>query len=164
MIWSKRQESQNVSSRYGLHLCKCKHNYKQTVHMEYSWDMMLGHWVIESQTLEEMYCPHLRVSICPRILAEHFDTWRWGQHVALKGHNPITQWCNVQYQNNGISAPLQQKRQNSQLLRKSKVVILFSIFMETTFSTYNLTLNYVHLFQFSWYLFNIWTVILHYKN
>ena len=43
----------------------------------FSWDMMLCHWVIGSQSFEEMYCPHLQVSKCPRrILVEHFASWR----------------------------------------------------------------------------------------
>jgi len=103
----------------------CKHNYRQTVHTEYSillgYDVSLSNWIPE---FEEMYCPHLQVSKCPRrILVEHFDTWRRGQHITPKGHDPITQWYNVLYQNIGISAPVQQKSQNSQLLGKSRVVI-----------------------------------------
>lgn len=119
----------------------------------FSWGTMLCHWVIGSQGFERMYCPHFQVSKYPRrILVEYFDTWRWGQHVTLKGHDPVTQWYNVQYQNNGISAPSQQKSQNSQLLGKSRVVILFSICMETAFHNYYLILNYEHFIIFVQYL------------
>lgn len=155
MICSRRQESQNASSRYGLHFCKCKHNYKQTVHREYSIllgydDVSLSNWIPE---FDEMYCPHLQVSKCSRrILVEHFDTWRREQHVNPKGDDLITQLYNVLYQNNGISAPSQQKSQNSQLLGKSRVVIMSSIYMETAFSSYHLTLNYVHFIIFVQYL------------
>lgn len=119
----------------------------------FSWDMMLCHWVIGSQSFEEMYCPHFQVSKCQRrILVEHFDTCRWGQHVTPKGHDPITQWYNVLYQDNGISAPSQQNTQNSQLLGKSRVVILFSIYIETAFNSYHLTWKYVHFIIFVQYL------------
>lgn len=128
-------------------------NRQYTGSIPFSWAMTLCHWVIRYQSFEEMYCPHFQVLKCPRrILVEHFDTWRWGQHVTPKGHDPITQWYNVLYQYNGISALSQQKSQNSQLLRKSRVVILFSIYMDTAFSSYHLTLNYVHFTIFVQYL------------
>ena len=81
-------------------------NRQYTGSIPFSWDMMLCHWVIGSQSFEQMYFPHLQVSKCPRrIPVEHVATWRWGQHVTLKGHDPVTQWYNVVYQHNGISAP-----------------------------------------------------------
>lgn len=136
-----------------LHVWNTITNRQYRGSIPFSWGMMLCHWVIGSQGFEEMYCPHLQVSKYPRrILVEYFDTCRWGQHVTPKGHDPITQWYNVLYQNNGITAPSQQKSQNSQLLKKSRVVILFSISMETAFHNYYLTLNYEHFIIFVQYL------------
>jgi hypothetical protein len=128
-------------------------NSQYTGSIPFSWDMMLCHWVTGSQSFEEMYCHHFQMSKCPRrILVEHIATWRWGQHVTLKDHDPFTQWYHVLYQHNGISAPLHQKSQNSQQLGKTRVVILFSIYFETALSSYHLTLNYVYLIKFVQYL------------